>query len=145
MDPVVLQMMRQQMLLTQGMMDFMTRSSQASVPECQGRNYQLVSGVLVPVPDSDEELDHAQVQSALLHHLQCTDDPIFQFSSPGGNKREPSEHNRCDLSSNAFLEQQCNLQPDVESAQANEGEPLGSSGPDGVPHTLAETPVVSKQ
>ena len=64
----------------------------------------MQSGVLIPVPDSDEELDHAQVQSALLHHLQCTDDPISQFSSPGGNKREPSDHNRLDVLSSAVIE-----------------------------------------
>ena len=103
------------------------------------------SGVLIPIPDSDEELDHEQVQSALLHHLQCTDDPISQFSSPESNKRVPSDHNRFDLSSSAFIEKQCNQQPDVRSAQANEGEPLGSSGQDGVPHALTETPVVSQQ
>ena len=36
MDPVVLQMMRQQMLLTQSMMDFMTRSAQSTVPPMPG-------------------------------------------------------------------------------------------------------------
>ena len=102
----------------------------------------MQSGVLIPGPDSDEELDHAQVQSALQRHLQCADDPISQFSSPGDNKREPSEHNGCDLSSMAFFEQRCNQQPDVGIVQAYEGEPLGSSGPDGVPHAIAETPVV---
>ena len=69
------------------------------------------SGVGIPVPDSDEELDHAQVQSVLLQHLQCTDDPISQFSSPGGNKREPSDHNCVDLLSSAVIESQRNQQP----------------------------------
>ena len=102
----------------------------------------MQSGVLIPVPDSDEELDHAQVQSALQRHLQCTDDPISQFSSPSDNKREPSEHNGCDLSSMVSFEQRCNQQPDAGIVQAYEGEPLGSSDLDRVPHALAETSVV---
>ena len=44
MDPLVLQMMRQQMLLTQSMMDFMTRSSQASVPRMPGSAVAATSG-----------------------------------------------------------------------------------------------------
>ena len=36
MDPVVLQMMRQQMMLTQTMMDFMSRSAHGSVPPMPG-------------------------------------------------------------------------------------------------------------
>ena len=36
MDPMAFQMMRQQMLLTQSMMDFMTRSAQSTVPPMPG-------------------------------------------------------------------------------------------------------------
>ena len=45
MDPVVLQMMRQQMLLTQSMMDFMTRSAQSTVPPMPGAQVQAVDRV----------------------------------------------------------------------------------------------------
>ena len=44
MDPVVLQMMRQQMLLTQSMMDFMTRSAQRSVPPMPGAQVPASGG-----------------------------------------------------------------------------------------------------
>ena len=44
MDPVVLQMMRQQMLLTQSMMDFMTRSAQSTVPPMPGAQVPASSG-----------------------------------------------------------------------------------------------------
>ena len=44
MDPVVLQMMRQQMLLTQSMTDFMTRSAQSSVPPMPGAQVPASSG-----------------------------------------------------------------------------------------------------
>ena len=44
MDPVVLQMMRQQMLLIQSMMDFMTRSAQSTVPPMPGAQVQASSG-----------------------------------------------------------------------------------------------------
>ena len=46
----------------------------------------IQSAVGIPVPDSDEELAHEQVQSILHQHLQNTDDPISQFSSPESNK-----------------------------------------------------------
>ena len=105
---------------------------------------KLQSGVSIPVPDSDEELDHEQVQSVLHQHLQNADDPISQFSSPDGDHKEPSDYNCVELPSGAVTEGQCNQPAKATSAQTIEGEPLGSSVLDIGHHALDGTSIVSQ-